>query len=407
MDPSNDSLENKYKDVPNWVFYLERQKIELFNDLGLMDKDELSLFFAMTEFSEKYRTAFLPLQSLYKFIYEYGLRTNNNSLKVEDNIVNLLKRVYVPLHRKNYCSVVSKDNKISAIILLDPQSLSPEQVSNLVQKLKRDYAASDQETNKPFPNGDSIPKSGLSGKVLNVIPIKELNLQKMDELEKTGFITKILLPSTEIVVPSDELSKLYPRSIEKIRKFLLQSKDFSSLILLKMKQQYPNLGSISNAEDLIKTTDREPHFLIALCNEIITNTESHEREKSVNQAANFVKDIAILQSEQSQRKSHEEKSMEIILGIMKNYPVSFTKNQLLALREKHAYLKLYTERDYIDVINNFIQTYTVPESDNIPPLIISYKIGSDSRFIHHDHFFNTFFEKNRRNFLRNKENYYR
>ncbi|MGA2141797.1 MAG: hypothetical protein ABSG94_05175, partial [Brevinematales bacterium] len=50
-----------YRDIPGWVSYDERQKLEISNDLGIMDKNELAVFLAIAEYSDKYKTAYIPL----------------------------------------------------------------------------------------------------------------------------------------------------------------------------------------------------------------------------------------------------------------------------------------------------------------------------------------------------------
>ncbi len=394
MNTPDDNIINKYKDVPSWVFYQERQKIELSNDLGIMDKDELALLFAITEYAEKYGTTYLPIQNLYKYIYDYGLRVNNNTLKVEDNIINLIKSVYISLHKKKYCTVESKDNKLIALILLDPQILSPEQTRSVINKLKKIYSSSDQDYSVMFPGSDDIPKSGLSGKILNTVSIKEMNNQKIKELEQAGPITKVFMPSNEdIVVPTDELNRLYNRAFQKIKKYMYESNDFSSLISLKLKQAFPNNPNLNSSSGIMKVVETDPKFAVALSNEILNNTHNNDKERSINQAADILKNMSIMQSEQAQLKTHMEKSMEMMLKIMENYPVAFNRNQLLKLREKHTFLKLYTERDYIDVVNNFIQHYTFSDSVDIPPILIQLKLEGENKYIHREHFFYTFFEK--------------
>lgn len=394
MEPSKDSGDKQYKELPDWVLCDERQKVEIFNDLGIFDKNELAVFMAITEYAAKYQTSYLPLQNLYRYLYEYGLRINNNALKVEDNIVNLLKKVYFSLHKKNYCTVDNKDNKIVALILINPKSLSFEQVQNLIIKIKKEFTASDEDLTKPFPMADSIPQSGLSSKFLSVVSIKDLSNQKIKELEQVSQLTKVILPSNPgLIVPSDELNRLYSRAFEKLKKYMLKSRDFSSLIIMKMKQMYPSAANIKNAEDLTRSTDREPQFWAALATEIMNYTQNNEKEKNITQAADIVKHMSIVQSEQIQKKSHNEKSEEIILKILESYPVMFNKTQIHQLREKHSFLKLYTERDYIEIVNNFIQKYTTPQEKNMPPVIIPLKIGGDNKFIHREHFFHIFFEK--------------
>lgn len=369
----------------------------MFNDLGLFDQNERAICFALAEFADKYQSAYLPLQSLYKYIYEFGLKNNLNALKNEANIVALLKKAYVSLHRKNYCSADRKDNNIVGLILTNPQDMNPEQVQNIYQKLKKDYLLMDGEYSLTFPTADNIlPQTAQAGKALNTVSITELNEQKIRECEKGALITKVsLVSNSAILVPSDELVRLYDRAFAKLKYSLARSKDLSTLIVMKMKKQYPNMSNINTSEDFFRY-DRDSQFWAVLASEILNYAESNEKEKAISQSSEIIKHISIINSEQLQKKSHDEKSLEIIMKILQNYPVSFTKGQLLQLREKHNYLKLYTERDYINIVADFINTYTVPTNTSggqTPPLVIPLRYGGETHYIYREHFFKIFMEK--------------
>jgi hypothetical protein len=389
-----EAVNPKYKDIPLWVTYEERQKIDILNDLGLLDKNELAVFFALTEYAQKYQSCYLPLQGIYKYVYDYGLRNNNNILKIETNIVNLIKKVYFAMHKKKYAAAESNNNTIVAIILQDPNSLNKDEIDNLLNKLRNEYYNMSDDVAKPFPSGDYIPKSGISGKVLNIVSIKDLTNQKVRDLEQAGVITKILFPSgMEVAAPTEELRRIYDTALDKIMRHLQKAPDFSRLMIIRLKQQYPSATSINFTEDLIKYAENKPQFLVALATEVLNNIQNSEKEKGVRQSAEIIKFMAIQQSEIEQKKTHNEKSYEIILKIMENYPVAFTKGQLLQLREKHTYLKLYSERDYIELVNAFIQSYSTAESDSTPPLIIALKSASEPRYLHRTHFSKLFFDK--------------
>lgn len=382
-----------YKTIPSWVFFEEKHKLEVFNELGLLDQSELAVCFAMTEFADKFQTAYLPLQSLYKHIYEYGLKNNINPLKNEANIVNILKKVYVGLHKKNYCSADRKDNNIVGLILTNPLELNPEQFQNLLMKIKKDYVLMDADFSMPFPTSELLPQNVTPDKILNTVSINELNEQKIRDCEKGASLTKIVMNNnTSILVPSDELNRLYERCFAKLKFSLANSGDLSSLMVLKMKKQYPNMSNINSSEDFFRF-DREPQFWAVLASEILNYSEKNEKEKAISQSAEIIKNISIINSEQLQKKTHDEKSLEIVLKIVQSYPVAFTRSQLLQLREKHNYLKLYTERDYIDIVGEFIAKYTAQTSRERPPLIIPLKYAGEMHYIYVEHFFKIFMEK--------------
>lgn len=382
-----------YKEIPNWVFFEEKHKLEMFNDLGLLDQNELAVCFAMTEFADKYQSAYLPLQSLYKYIYEYGLKNNLNALKNETNIVSLLKKSYLTLHRKNYCSADRKDNNIVGLILTNPMDMNPEQIQSIYQKLKKDFMMMDGDYSIPFPTADIVPQAALSSKALNVIAVSDLNDQKIADCEKTAKITKVNMSSNgAILVPSDELGRLYDRSFSKLKFSLARSKDLSTLIVMKMKKQYPNMSNINTSEDFFRY-DRDSQFWAVLASEILNYAENNEKEKAISQSAEIIKHVSIINSEQQQKKTHDEKSLDIIMKILQNYQVSFTKGQLLQLREKHNYLKLYTERDYINIVADFINTFTVQKDAHTPPEVIPVRYGGETHYIYREHFFKIFMEK--------------
>jgi len=394
MDKESPVNNEQYRDVPAWVSYEEKQKIEISNDLGMFDKNELAVFFAISEYADKYKTSYLPLQHLYKYLYEYGLKMNINSLKVEDNIVNLLRKVYFYLHRKNYCASEMKDNKITAIILTDPQSLKPEEIEALVFRLKKEYEQIKEDAEKPFPIGDSIPKSGLSSKVVNIVSIRELTNQKINAFTNKAPLTKILFPSNnDIVFPTDELSQLYEIAFNKLKKLLLRNRDIGMLVLSKIKQRYSSLSHIRHIEDVINSDNIDSNFWISFTTELIESALPAEKEEAIYQCAEIVKYLSILKGEEGQKKGNLEKSTEIILKVMETYPIQFSKSQILKLREKHPYLKLLSERDYIDLVNNIVKTKTVPESVDVPPALIPIKVGEDFRYLHRENFPTLFFDK--------------
>ncbi len=385
---------DRYKDVPEWVSYEEKRKIEILNEVGIFDKNEMALFFALTEYSEKYQTSYLPFKNLYRFIYDYGLKVNNNALKVEENIVNLLKKIYTPLHKKNYCLVDNQNNKIVAFILTNPKALDYDQIKNIIEKLKKEYQDMNQDERKPFPGGSYIPPSGLSAKFLNIVSIKNLSTQKITELEQAGPITKILLSnSNDFFIATEDLPTLLQKAFEKVKKFLLRSRETGSLIIVKLKRQYPSMTNINKPEDLTRIDINRPQFWASVCGEILSYVQSDAKEKVIAQSAEIVEYLSIIQGEQNQRQSHDDKSLEVTLKIMETYPILFSKKQLLQLREKHPYLKLYSERDYIDFVNRFINYASDTREDGVPPMIIPLNIKGEIKYIHRQHFFHTFFDK--------------
>jgi|GEM_PF-2278579 hypothetical protein len=383
-----------YRDIPGWVSYDERQKLEISNDLGIMDKNELAVFLAIAEYSDKYKTAYIPLQEFYKYLYEYGLRTNTNALKVEDNIVSLLRKVYYYLHKKNYCRSDTKDNKISALILYDPQTLKPEEVQNLINKLKVEYTQIKKDSEKPFLTGDFIPKTGLSSKVLTVVSIRELSQPKISELVKGPPIVKILFPSNnDIILLSEDLPFLSDIAFDKLRKYLLRNRDMAMLLLTKLKQQFQSLATVNRMDVIIKSNVVDPNLWAAMATEIINMSMTNEKNSTIFEASEIIKFMSIIKSDEEQKKTHSDKSLEVLLKIMETYAVLFGRKQLLALREKHAYLRLHTERDYIDLITDFIAKYSVSESIYEPPRIIGIKEGGEQKYIYRSHILPHFFEK--------------
>ncbi len=384
----------EYMEIPGWVSYDERQKLEISNDLGIFDKNELAVFFAVAEYADKYKTSYLPLQNFYKYLYEYGLRTNVNALKVEDNIVALLRKVYYYLHRKNYCKSEMNDNKITAIILLDPQSLKPEEVQSLLQRLKREYEPIKEDYDKPFITGDYVPKSGLSSKVITVISIRELSQQRIAELIKGPPLTKIVFPSNnDIILLTEDLPYLLDLAFDKLKKHLSKNRDVSMLVLSKLKQQFQSLATVNKMDSIIRSSNIDPKLWASLATEIVNMSLSSEKASSIFQSSEIVKYMSILKSDEIQKKSHSDKSIEVLLKIMETYPLPFSKSQLLQMREKHAYLKLHSERDYIDLVNYFIKNYSSAEAVDVPPLLLPVKVGEEQKYLHRNHFLTNFFEK--------------
>ncbi len=330
-----------YKDLPQWVLLDERRRVEIFNDLGLLDQNELAVCTALTEYARKYQTSYLPLQGLYKFVYEHGLRNNLNALKNEGNIVALLKKCYLALHKRNYCTADRKEGNIVGLILTGPQDLNPDQVQSILQKIKKDFADMDADLALPFPSADFLPKNGISPNTLCVLPVNDLSDRRIRETQQKGIpLTKVTFQGTNpILIPTDELNRLRDRAFNKLKYTLSKSRDLNALIVMKLKKQFPKLANINQSEDFFRH-ERDNQFWAVLASEILNYVESNEKEKALAQSAELVKYTSILESEDEHKKTHDDKSLEIILNILASYPVAFTKGQILQLREKHSYLKL-------------------------------------------------------------------
>lgn len=382
-----------FKDLPNWVNYEEKQKVEILADLGLMDKNDQAVFLGLCEYARKYQTSYLPLQGLYKFLNEYGLSSNINSLKLVDNIPPLLNRVFIFLRKKNYAVADIKDNKITALILTDPQGMKEDDVKALVERVRRDFVALEEDPEKNFPRGDYIPRSGLSSRIMGVLAVKELSIEKVNELQQQCRIVRLTVPPDyAIYIAADDLPRLYNRAFQKIRAYFMHNPDLGSLILMKLKQQFPSLSGVSHPADLMTDQNREPNFWIALTNEIIANSRENEREKNLNIAAQIVKAFSVNQGRQFDQNSHMQKTLSILIQIMEKYNVAMSRKQMVQLRDRHQYFKLYTEKDFADVVDKFIDKYTASDA-NTPPVLVSLVIMGEGRYIHRIHFLSTFLTK--------------
>ena len=84
--------------------------------------------------------------------------------------------------------------------------------------------------------------------------------------------------------------------------------------------------------------------------------------------------------------------MSILLQILKNYKTAFSRTQLLQLREKHSYFKLYNETSYTEIIDKFIERYGSYSSGHLPE-IITLIIPNSLKYIYRDHIFPLFADK--------------
>ena len=387
-----------HREVPEWVFYDESRKIQTFHDIGLLEKDDLAVFNGIIEYAQKYHTAYLPLQGLIRHLMEYGTRENVNALKTENGIAPLLKRVCSAIARFKYCGVESEENRVVAFILKHPNRFSSEELAAFLAKIRKYYLALDADTTKPFLGADIVPAGAIPEERINTESMQNLTPERIRELELSDRpLTKIILSgSSVILIPSQEAGMLYRRASDKLRKFLIASPELTSLVIAKMKQKAQSTGTVSainNVNDLLSPDRRDPRHFIALATEVMNYTQNSDRQQAFYQAADIVKNLAILQSDQEQKQVHHDKTMEVLAKIMETYSIPFSKKQLLQLREKHNYLKLYTERDYIELVNQYLDKYTKPRNDNAPPVIVTFKIGGETRYIHRDNVFRTFFDK--------------
>lgn len=358
-----------------------------------MDANEMVVFSAFFDYAAKYQTAYIPLQGYYQYLYEYGLKNNVNALKVQDNVMALLKKVYAALAKKNYAAPDMKNQSITGIFLQNPSSLSHEQVQALLAKIKRYYDSLDKDIGRPFVESDQLPLKSLPAGLLKTISAQDLVAARLQDVSISGKIVRIELPSgQEPIIPSENLGDLYRMALNKLRKALELSNDLAGFIVVKLKKQFPNQAGINTFQDTFRLAESTPSFMAALTSEVMDNTQSNAKEKAIHQCAEIVKHFAIMQGEQQQRRTHTDKTNEILLQILEKYPTPFTRSQILKLREKHNFLKLHTEHDYIEIVNRFLQAATAPGSNGLP-LLVTIKTAGDTQYIHRRYVFKSFKER--------------
>ena len=162
-------------------------------EIGIVNNNEQDVFNSIIDFSKKYLTAYIPLTELYKYIYEYGVKSGR-LLKSINSIISLIKKVYSNLYRKKYCFAEIKNDNVVALILLDCLIRQWNRDLPFLQKLRKEYTALDYDTAKPFPGSSYLPRNpGISRYVFKVL-INDLDDSKYNEISEKSLVTNIFGP---------------------------------------------------------------------------------------------------------------------------------------------------------------------------------------------------------------------
>ncbi len=376
----------EYDKIPDWVKYDEKKKIDILHYLNFFDYNDRDIFLAMIDYTQKNNTSYIPIPGIFNYIKEFGLHIQNSSLKNETTISSVVNKLCHALYKYNYCKIDIKDNKIIGIIMINPDAISDEKVQQLIDNIIKDYDDMDKDENKPFPFAEGLHLAGLPDNIPK-IDIKELTPEKAQELSKSGSIIKLVLPMTgAIFIPTDKIAGLFEKSFLRIRRYIINSKEFAAQILMKMKHQYPSMIDFNSPEDLVRNVERSPQFYATLSNEILLNLNPEGTNQVIVQATEIIKALSVIQSEQEQKKIVIDKIIDILLNAMESHAIFFDKKNLSAIRERNQLLKVYPEKDYFDIVDKFLLNYSIPQLDG-SQIIIPVKIQDETFYIHQKHFY--------------------
>ena len=129
-----------------------------------------------------------------------------------------------------------------------------------------------------------------------------------------------------------------------------------------------------------------------MANEALHYAGNSDILKNLVQVSLIVKHIVITQADSVSKAEHDTKSMEVLYQIIKSSKTAFTRSQLVQLRDKHAYLKLYNDKDYSEVIDRFIEKFSAYSRENLPK-IIPLNMSGTKKYILKEYFYQLFYDK--------------
>lgn len=378
---------------PDWIRADEARQIELAHSIGISNKDEVDLFVGICRYAEKYATSQILLKPFYRELYTYAIQINNRNLQNEQKMVATLQDVYKILYKNLYLSPIQENGKIIGFTLQDPRDPS-NKITPIIVSLRNVLYLPAVSNPKPFPTRDTLPPDVRTSEYVREVDIQNLSTELVEELKnQQDLIVVLKFPNeTDMVVPAEDVASLPKIAWERLDRIFQTQPNMFALFVNKMRQIHKaSMPSIENIEQFFTWLQKDISLLQAFCHQVITSVDP-KKENLLFQIGWILQSFTFLGKQAEKKEDFRKQAMHAILQIFERYAVPFSHRQVLGFREKSSVLRAFKENDYIDLVKDFFDTYTVPEKEGLPPPIFVFRLNGEVRYIHRSHFLRIFLD---------------
>lgn len=373
--------------LPKWATSDKRELADLLNRLQINKPNQQAVLQSLIAYATKYNTKVVSMEALYQAVQNFAQQNDYKGLKVNVNAIEAIQSVYQVLYKNGFCSVKkNEDGKVNAFVLEEQDLISKEELSEILEKLHSLYQDMETHIPKYFPSTDLLPKVKLSAHTLARVAVSKLSTHKIQELSDGSDLVEILIPNQKsILIAGEMLPKIYNISLTLLNYYLRRPEIGHTSLLLMMKKQFSNF-KFKSLPDLIRKDVEDAHYWVSLTTELI-NISQDRKEILFIQAANLIKYYWIQKNEEEHQIKKRAHLMESILNIVEKNPRPLKRHALLDLYHKSNLFQEYKERDFIQLVGEFLQKFTTSEALDLSPLIFSMEIheGKEPLYIHRKH----------------------
>lgn len=378
---------------PDWIHADEARQLELAHSLGISAKDEVDLFIGICRYAEKYNTSQVILKPFYKELYNYAVQINNRNLQNEQQMLAALQEVYKALYKSLYLTPIQESGKVIGFSLQDPRDPS-NKIVPIIVNLRNSLYLPAVSNPKPFPTREAIPPEVRTSEYVREVDIQVLTASLLNELKQhSELLVVIKFPNeTEMVIPAEDFPSLPKIAWERLNRIFQTQPNMFALFVNKVRQVHKaTMPSIENVDQFFTWLQRDVTILQAFCHQVIQSVDP-QKEKLLFQIGWILQAFTFVDKQAEQKEDFRNQAMHAILQIFERYAVPFSHRQLLGFREKSTLLRALKETDYVDLVKEFVDTYTVSEKPGLPPAIFVFRLSGEVRYIHRNHFLKIFLD---------------
>lgn len=378
---------------PEWIRADEARQIELAHSMGISSKDEVDLFVGICRYAEKYNTSQILLKPFYKELYTYAVQINNRNLQNEQQMLATLQEVYKTLYKNLYLSPIQENGKVIGFTLQDPRDPA-NKIIPIIVSLRNALYLPAVSNPKPFPTRETLPPDVRTSEYVREVDIQTLSTGLVEEFKnQQDLIVVVKFPNeTDMVVPAEDFASLPKIAWERLDRIFQTQPNMFALFVNKMRQIHKaTMPSIENVEQFFTWLQKDVSLLQAFCHQLIASADP-KKENLLFQIGWILQAFTFLGKQAEKKEDFRKQAMHAILQIFERYAVPFSHRQVLGFREKSSVLRAFKENDYIDLVKEFLDTYTVPEKEGLPPAIFVFRLNGEVRYIHRSHFLRIFLD---------------
>jgi len=378
---------------PDWIRADEARQIELAHSMGISSKDEVDCFVGICRYAEKYNTAQVLLKPLYKELFSYAVQINNRNLQNETQLMTVLQEVYKTLYKNLYLSPLQENGKVIGFTLQDPRDPANKLIPVMVSLRNVLYLPAVSNP-KPFPSRENLPPEVRTSEYVREVDIQALSTPLLEDITKASdHIVVLKFPNdTTVAVPADDMPSLPKIALERLDRIFQVQPNIFALFVNKMRQIHKATAPpIENVDQFFAWIQKDVSLMQSFCHQVISSVDP-AKENLLFQIGWILQAFTFLRKQVDKKEDFRKNALRAILQIFERYAVPFSHRQILGFREKSSVLRAFKENDYIDLVKEFLDTYTVPEKEGLPPPIFVFRLNGEVRYIHRSHFLRIFLD---------------